>query len=227
MAHDSHGHGPVDDPNFVNDKPYETRDFFAFHSVLKWIFCLFVFIGITSAITFGIYKIMVPRSAERSSAFPLPQVRAVPPDPRLQANPMLDIRTFREKEATALTTYGVDPTTHDVHIPVDKAIDIVAQEGLPTRANPGEPNPNEPNEPSHTEGAAPAGAANTAPATGTTDTAPTSGPRIDVGGGIRQTPNATGTEQAPQTPPDDKQTPPDVNSTSGGQPAQPSGGTGQ
>src|SRR5579871_5653234 len=156
MAHDSHGHGhgPVDDPNFVHDKPYETREFFDFPTVLKWIFMLFVFVGATSAVTVVIFNIMVPRTSERTSAYPLPQVRALPPEgtPRLQANPMLDIRTFREQEHEELTTYGRDPKTGDVHIPIDRAIDIVSQEGLPTRANPGQPNPNEPNEPSYTLG---------------------------------------------------------------------------
>jgi hypothetical protein len=154
MRHDSHSHGPVDDPNFVNDRGYETRDF-EFGSVMKALFFLFVFVGASSVITLVIYNIMVPQNEARTMVYPPPRVQALPPEPRLQANPSLDIKSFREQEAAAVTGYGVDPTTHEIRIPVDRAIDIVAQEGLPTRPDPGQSNPQEPNEPSYTEGGAP------------------------------------------------------------------------
>jgi hypothetical protein len=221
MAHNGHGHGPVDDPNFVNDKPYETRDFFVFNSVLKWIFMLFVFVGISSAITLVIYNIMVPRSAERSSAFPLPQVRALPADPRLQANPTLDIRILREQENTALTTYGRDPQGN-IHIPVDRAIDIVSQEGLPTRANPGQPNPDEPNSPTVTEGSAPTETAPAQPANtngGATDTGtPATGeqqPGNSPGAQPMQNPTGSNPQSTGRL---------DANSTSGIRTAQPGNG---
>ena len=157
MRHDPHGHGPVDDPNFVNDKPYETRDV-VLSTVLKSIFVLFAFVGATSVLTWGIFRIMVPVHDERTSAFPLATVPLYPPSPQLQANPELDISRFRKDESDALTDYGRDSKTGELHIPVDRALDLVAQEGLPTRPDPGKLNPQEPNEPSHTEGEAPPGA---------------------------------------------------------------------
>jgi hypothetical protein len=155
MRHNDHG--PVDDPNFVNDKPYETREFFTMGTVFKSLFFLFVFVGATSVLTWGIFRLMVPTNSERTTAFPLPQERALPREPRLQANPMLEISDFRAQENAALTGYGRDPKTGDLHIPVDRAIELVLQEGLPTRPDPGKINPQEPDQPSYTEGDAPPG----------------------------------------------------------------------
>ena len=54
------------------------------------------------------------------------------PEPRLQDNPQADMRTMREKEETILNHYGwVDPNRGVVRIPIDRALDLVAEHGLP------------------------------------------------------------------------------------------------
>jgi hypothetical protein len=146
----------------------------------------------------------------------MPQERVLPREPRLQANPTLEISDFRAQENEALTSYGRDPKTGNLHIPVDRAIDVVLQEGLPTRPNPGKINLQEPNEPSHTEGEAPAGTPTNLPQQRgmPNDVAPSGSETTGMGAGpIKTTPGNVG---APQTPTD-------VNSTNGGQPT-PSGG---
>jgi hypothetical protein len=56
------------------------------------------------------------------------------PAPRLQPDPVADLNKFRAYEDEVLNTYGwVNQQTGAVHIPIEKAIDIVAQQGLPTR----------------------------------------------------------------------------------------------
>jgi len=55
-----------------------------------------------------------------------------PPEPRLQGNPQLDMRKLREAEDAVLNHYAwVDPDRGIVRIPVERAMEIVAQKGLP------------------------------------------------------------------------------------------------
>lgn len=151
LDHGLPGPQPVDQS--IIDRGYDPRDV-SLTTILKWVFFLFVFIGVASAITLGVYDLYVPKGTERTTQFPLPRVREVPAEPRIQANPIEDIRTLRRNEEQELTRYGRDPATGDIYIPVDRAMGLVAQEGLPTRAQPGTIDIAEPNQPLHTEGQA-------------------------------------------------------------------------
>ena len=55
--------------------------------------------------------------------------------PRLQLSPPADLALFRAREAVQLSSYGwIDRTTGVVHIPIDHAMDLLLQRGLPVRA---------------------------------------------------------------------------------------------
>ncbi len=57
-----------------------------------------------------------------------------PPEPRLQPRPVMDLKSFRAGEEAILNSYGwVDPAKGIVRIPVDRALELVAKEGLPAR----------------------------------------------------------------------------------------------
>jgi len=57
-----------------------------------------------------------------------------PPEPRLQKSPVIDLQEFRAGEETLLGSYGwVDPGKGIVRIPVERALELVAKEGLPSR----------------------------------------------------------------------------------------------
>jgi hypothetical protein len=65
---------------------------------------------------------------------PLPEARLdrIPPGPRLQSAPPRDMDELRAADQKALTTYGwVDQAGGVAHIPVDRAIAILAARGLP------------------------------------------------------------------------------------------------
>jgi hypothetical protein len=65
----------------------------------------------------------------------------LPPEPRLQAVPRLDLRSLREGEDQVLNSYAwVDPNRGIARIPIAEAIKIVAAKGLPTKPSPGLPN---------------------------------------------------------------------------------------
>jgi hypothetical protein len=63
----------------------------------------------------------------------------VPPEPRLQTNPREDLRALRAREDAVLNSYGwVDRTAGVVRIPIDEAIKLTVQRGLPVRQGSGE-----------------------------------------------------------------------------------------
>ena len=68
-------------------------------------------------------------------AAPFASPRALPPPPRIQPDPGADLRSYRESEQNLLNTYGwVDRQNGVVRMPVDRAMELLLQRGLPTRA---------------------------------------------------------------------------------------------
>jgi hypothetical protein len=62
----------------------------------------------------------------------------VPPQPRLQSNPRTDLRAVRESEDQLIHHYSwIDKDKGVVRIPVERAMEILAQRGLPARAQTG------------------------------------------------------------------------------------------
>ncbi len=60
------------------------------------------------------------------------------PQPRLESNERLEIKDFRVQEERTLHSYGwVDQPAGVVHIPIDRAMQLLAQRGLPVRAQTG------------------------------------------------------------------------------------------
>lgn len=56
----------------------------------------------------------------------------LPPEPRVEEKPYLQLQNVRTIEDHILTTYAwVDQKEGTVRIPVDRALDMVAQKGLP------------------------------------------------------------------------------------------------
>ena len=68
-------------------------------------------------------------------ASPFVDVRTLPPQPRLQVEPRTDLEHLRRHEDELLNSYGwVDPKAGLVRIPIDRAMDLLLQKGLPVRA---------------------------------------------------------------------------------------------
>jgi len=56
----------------------------------------------------------------------------LPPEPRLQAAPVKDMEELRARETSTLTSYGwVDRRAGVGRIPIDRAIDLLLENGLP------------------------------------------------------------------------------------------------
>jgi hypothetical protein len=67
-------------------------------------------------------------------ASPFENARVLPPAPWLQVQPRIDLQDYCVDQLEQLNTYGwVDPHNEVVRIPVDRAMDLLVERGLPAR----------------------------------------------------------------------------------------------
>lgn len=86
--------------------------------------------------TWVLFRYFDAREAQRVvPMYPLAaQETRVPPGPRLQTNPREDMRELRARDEEILTSYGwVDKNAGIVRIPIDEAMKLVLERGLPVR----------------------------------------------------------------------------------------------
>ena len=68
-------------------------------------------------------------------ASPFENARLLPPNPRLQAHPHTQLEDYCQAQQQELNSYGwIDEHNGVVQIPMDHAMDLVLQRGLPTRS---------------------------------------------------------------------------------------------
>jgi hypothetical protein len=90
----------------------------------------------------GLYRYLDAREIrEKAGQFPLAagQGPVVPPPPRLQTYPFDDVKALHREERRYLDDYAwIDKNAGVVRIPVERAIDILAERGLPHRSATGD-----------------------------------------------------------------------------------------
>jgi hypothetical protein len=139
MAHHDHDtHGTPDDEYLVTPEgsTYEHTD------ANVWQIAKFgIWLGITAIVVhLGIavvWKGLVRQATETTEQqYPLATSTdsKLPPEPRLQQFPRNEVYAFRSNENDRLTHYGyVNKDAGVVHIPIDEAMKLTIQRGLPTR----------------------------------------------------------------------------------------------
>jgi hypothetical protein len=119
---------------------HETSDI-NLRGVLGFGLGLFVVAVVVHLAIWGVYGFFDAREGRHVEAeFPLAATQAArtPPEPRLQVNPRQDLRDLRDHEDQILGSYGwVDKNAGAVRIPIDEAIRLTLERGLPART-PGE-----------------------------------------------------------------------------------------
>ena len=136
---DEHGHAhekPAEHPGVS----HERRDINVFQVTAFGIGLLLGCI-VTIFVIWGLFDFLYSREDAKNAANPaalmMKDQHALPPEPRLQANPKVDLKDLRSDEEAILNSYGwVNPDKGIVRIPIDQAIDIVAQKGLPSKPSP-------------------------------------------------------------------------------------------
>lgn len=112
---------------------YEERDA---NTVTVIKFGVWLGAGILASMAFlgWFFNLLKQHEASESPA-PAPmaaQLPKQPPHPRLQPTPMPDLKAMRDAEEQVLNNYAwIDPDKGIVRMPIDKALDLVAQKGFP------------------------------------------------------------------------------------------------
>ncbi len=105
------------------------------------IFFLGLIVGISAVLLLmaWLFDYFEAREASRDTPpSPLAEARPLPPEPRLQVNPSVDLKAMRAAEDAALNTYGwVDRKAGIVRIPIERAMELLAERGLPARGQRG------------------------------------------------------------------------------------------
>ncbi|HVX67470.1 MAG TPA: hypothetical protein VHA11_12745, partial [Bryobacteraceae bacterium] len=106
--------------------------------VLIFLISLFIALGVAIGIAWMLFMGFSVFRPEATS--PLPKREQMPPEPRVQVHPLRDIYQLRKREASILNSYGwVQQETGIARIPIERAMDLLAERGLPARtgADPG------------------------------------------------------------------------------------------
>jgi hypothetical protein len=130
---DIQGRGETPDLSRPEER-FEHRDINAW-AIYKFGIALALLCVLATALLFGLYRYFLARQGG-----PMPKemvnvdARRLPPMPRLQSAPISDLKDMRAAEDQILTGYGwVDQQHGVVRIPIERAIDLLAQRGIASR----------------------------------------------------------------------------------------------
>jgi hypothetical protein len=125
--------GPTDNVEVQHEESdVDIRAIFGFGAAL-------IVVGIVvSVVVLLLFNFLDGRANQQvQAAYPLAagqQEERLPPEPRLQTDPREDLATLRAREDEALRSYGwVDRNGGVVRIPIDRAIELTLERGLPSR----------------------------------------------------------------------------------------------
>jgi len=134
--HGPHEHGPEINPQVS----HERRDVNVFQISAFGIGLLLACI-VTVFAMWGLFDYFYQRENEKNTANPvagmMSERQKLPPEPRLQATPRLELKDLRADEDAILNSYGwIDPNRGIIRIPISVAMDMVAAKGLPSKPTP-------------------------------------------------------------------------------------------
>jgi hypothetical protein len=120
-----------------NHPGYETSDADS-RIIFYFVSALGIFIVIMMALMAGLYNFLdAQRLDQAKNRSNLTDQGQIPPQPRLQADPAVDMKELLEWESERLNKYGwIDKETGTIQIPIERAIELTAQNGLPARRQP-------------------------------------------------------------------------------------------
>jgi len=113
-------------------------------AIVRFAVALVVVVVVSAGVLLGLFAVFANQQRRQDPPSP-PLARPggdLPPVPRLQVTPLQDLEQARAQEESELNSYGwVDPRAGIVHIPIDQAIRLVAERGLPQVAAAPAPSP--------------------------------------------------------------------------------------
>jgi hypothetical protein len=109
-----------------------------FRALSKFAIGLVITAIFSAGLVLGIFQYLLHREggvpASRIES-PAQDARQLPPEPRLEETPMTDLQEMRAAEDKILHSYGwSDQANGIVRLPIDRAMELIAQRGLPARS---------------------------------------------------------------------------------------------
>jgi len=98
--------------------------------------CLAAGAGLVFVLVFGIFRFLADHPLNTAPSNPMAETnpQQIPPGPRVEEHPAIELKELHSQEDKILTTYGwTDKTSGTVRIPLDRAMDLQLQRGFPTR----------------------------------------------------------------------------------------------
>lgn len=131
-AHAPHGHD--------SQVAYERKDVNVFQisafGIGLLLACLVTVFAMWALFDFFFHREDV-KNADNPNALMMSQRPSLPPEPRLQSQPKIELKDLHADEDAILHSYAwIDPNKGIVRIPIDQAIDMVAKKGLPSKPSP-------------------------------------------------------------------------------------------
>lgn len=129
MAH-GHSHEPI--PQEALKRHHEQRDL-SIRGLALGLVALIVVTALSAVAMAGLFNWMESRAvANEAAPLPVGPADKVPPQPRLETTPSTVLATLRASETYLLDGYSwVDRDAGAARIPLARAMDILAEHGLP------------------------------------------------------------------------------------------------
>jgi hypothetical protein len=127
-------HGPGHDPHGGPNDGYEHSDASP-RSLTKWALALLVVMVVVFFAMKWLFQFYGKEQSLGRPASPFENARVLPPRPRLQVEPRAELHAYCVQQLATLNSYGwEDQHNGVVRIPIDRAMDLILQQGLPARA---------------------------------------------------------------------------------------------
>jgi hypothetical protein len=99
---------------------------------------LAVTVVVVGLIVYGIFQYLAAHPATSVQSNPMTVLDSqIPPAPRIEEHPAIEMQQLNTQEEHTLTTYGwVDKKAGVVRIPIDRAMELQLERGFPTRKEP-------------------------------------------------------------------------------------------
>jgi hypothetical protein len=122
--------------NPKSSRSYETKDIH-FGILMACAGLLWILLGASLLISRRVQKALAPVNKSMGADMsPMADMHRLPPEPRLQVSPPLDMIRLRDVEDVRLNNYSwIDPDAGQVRIPIARAMALIVERGLPARQN--------------------------------------------------------------------------------------------
>jgi hypothetical protein len=93
---------------------------------------LFLGGGVVCLGVWALMHLLATKEAAHERPSPVSSVVSTPSEPRLETQPGVDLEQTRIREEAQLNSYGwIDGNSSQVHIPIDRAMELIIARGLP------------------------------------------------------------------------------------------------